>query len=322
MLSKRVLSRWTPIVFALLFLIACSVESGPDTDSPTEQPDIAGNNAATLSGAALGSDEADVQALRKEVDVTLMSPSADFELGTFYASRPRLETDSVFWILPLTNVGDETRCFVKVVDITFRDSDGGVLSAEDSQFVDGSVGALPSSIYTSTCLAPAETGYILGIQLDDNAPIYSDLDAVEIGGIEVSSSPPAAPDIRVIPQRYAVSMNQELSVNVENEGSQIGYVTDATTILLDADDLPLNWTFLDLSQGWDGDIAPAETRTLVDDIRYQGQAEKIRVITDFDSEPPEEVDAQGLTGVESHVERLQRRNAREQAKLEALQVKP
>ena len=314
--------RWIFVFAALVVLTACSVESGPGTDPPTsppaEQPDIAGNNAAVLTGATLGRGEADVQQLRKEVSVNLATPNADFRLEEFYASRPRLDTDTLYWILPLTNIGDQTRCFIEVAEITFRDSAGGVLSAEKGQFVDGSVGVYSPAIYTNTCLAPAETGYILGVQLDDNAPVYSDLDAVDIAEIGANPDVPTAPEIRAVPQRYDVSMDQELSVTVENEGDELGYVTGATYILLD--DAPLYWTFLDRSDAWNGEIAPGETRRLVDDVRYRGQAEKMRVITDFTGEPPAPDTVQGLSVTETDAERLRQRDAREQRKLEQLRA--
>ena len=316
--------KWISVFAVFIVLTACSVESGPDidppVDPPTEQPGIVRNNAAVLTGATLGRAEADVQQLRKEVSVNVATPNATFRLGEFYASRPSLETDTLYWTLPLTNIGDETRCFIRAVDISFRDAEGGILAAEKRQFVDGSVGVL-SSVYTNTCLEPNETGYVQGIQTDSNVDVYSTLASVDIGELEIDPNVPNAPDIRVIPQRYAVSMNQELSVSAKNEGDELGYVTDAVYVLLDADDAPLLWGFLDRT--WDGEIAPGETRNLVQDIDYEGQAEKMRVIVNFDGESPtsdamQGVSAQGLSGAETDAERLRQRNAREQRKLEQL----
>lgn len=311
------LPKWTFPLFTLALLTACATDSGPN---PPDEADVAGNNSAVLADAPLGSGEAEVEALRKEVTVNLADKNPNFELGPFYALRKSVDTQTLYWVLPVTNVGDETRCFIKIVDAIFRDETDSVLSAEMGQFVDGSVGVL-SSVYTNTCLAPDETGYIQGIQRGDNAPVYSTLETVDIARIEARSDIPTAPATQVIPQSYAVSMAGELVVSAENEGDRLGYVTDALYTLLDAEGRPLSWGFLDRSADWDGEISPGEVRRLETDIRYQGRAEKIRPVINFDNEPPSEMDAQAV-GVAADVARLKRRHALEDAKLESLPLHP
>ena len=111
------LPKWTPFLFLLVFLAACSTDT---VSQPPAGPDIAGNNAAVLVGAPLGSGERDVQQLRKEVPVNLATPNPDFELGTFSATRQSVNTEELYWILPITNVSDQTRCFVKAVNLSFQ----------------------------------------------------------------------------------------------------------------------------------------------------------------------------------------------------------
>ena len=314
--------RWTAFFLVLALLAACSTDSGPPptnppTNPPTQQPDITGNNSAVLTGAPLGSGETGVQRLRKEVSVNLATPNPDFELGTFSATRQSVDTETIYWILPLSNTGSQTRCFVKAVDLTFRDGTGSTLVVDERAFVDGSVGVLSS--YTSTCLAPRETGYIQGIETDRNVDVYSLLESVDIEKIEVNSSTPSAPEVEIIPQRYDVSMNQDLSVFVKNQGSQTGYVDSLTSTytLLDDRNRPLSWGFLDLGPGWDGELTPNETRNLVNTLRYGGEAEKIKVVVDFDNElSASSMSVQGLKGVEADLARLRQRNAAEEAKLE------
>ena len=319
--------RWTAFFLVLALLAACSTDSGPPTNNPpnpptnppTQQPDIMGNNSAVLTGVPLGSDEVDVERLRKEVPVNLATSNPDFELGTFSATRQSVDTETIYWILPITNTSNQTRCFIKAVNLTFRDGTGSTLVVDEQAFVDGGVGVLSS--YTSTCLASQETGYIQGIETDRNVDVYSLLESIDIETIEANSRVPEAPATEVIPQRYNVSMNQDLSVFVENQGDQTGYVSSlsSTYTLLDAGNRPLSWGFLDLGPGWDGELTPNETRNLVDTLRYRGEAEKIKVVVDFNNESSSaEMSAQGLKGVEADLARLRQRNAVEEAKLEQL----
>ena len=163
-------------------------------------------------------------------------------------------------------------------------------------------------------------GYIQGIQ--DNiggTSVYDLVESVNIETIEANSNVPNAPATEVIPQRYSVSMNQDLSVFVENQGDQTGYVDSlsSTYTLLDARNRPLSWGFLDLGPGWDGELTPNETRNLVDTLRYGGEAEKIKVVVDFDNElSASSMSVQGLKGVEADLARLRQRNVAEEAKLE------
>ena len=90
--------------------------------------------------------------------------------------------------------------------------------------------------------------------------------------------------------------------------------------MLDAADRPLSWGFLDLGAGWDGEIAPDETRNLVESLLYSGQAEKVKVVTSYEDEPDAtSMRTQGLKGVAADLERLRQREARESAKLEQLE---
>ena len=321
------LPKWSMSLLILIFLASCATDSNPPTDPPptnpppTDQPDIVGNNSAVLAGAPLGSGEADVQQLRKEVPVDLITANPDFELGAFSATRLSTDTQTLYWILPITNVSDEVRCFVKAVNLTFRDDANSQLALDSQAFVDGSVGVL-SSVYTNTCLASRETGYLRGIETDNNVDVYSLLESVDIETIEVNAGTPSTPQVEVIPQRYSVSMNQDVSVFVTNQGNGTGYVSELGNVytLLDAADQPLSWGFLDLGAGWDGEIAPDETRNLVESLRYSGQAEKVKVVTSYEDEPDAtSMRTQGLKGDAADLERLRQREARESAKLEQLE---
>lgn len=320
------LLKWSASFLILVLLASCATDSNPGpnpppTNPPTGQPDIAGNNSAVLTGAPLGSGETDVQQLRKEVPVDLITASSDFELGTFSATRPSTDTQALYWILPITNVSDEVRCFVKAVNLTFSDDANSQLALDSQAFVDGSVGVL-SSVYTNTCIASQETGYLRGIETDNNVDVYSLLESVEIETIEVNAGTPSTPQVEVIPQRYSVSMNQDMSVFITNQGNETGYVSELGNVytLLDAADRPLSWGFLDLGAGWNGEIAPDETRNLVESLRYSGQAEKVKVVTSYENEAnASSMRTQGLEGVAADLERLRRREARESAKLERLE---
>ena len=306
--------RFLFVMLVTLALVSCGADTmRPPTESPTEpptnSPSIKGNNSALLTGPTLGSGSASVGALRKEVSKVVSDAPPGLSFGTAYATRTSTTSETLYWVLPVTNTSGEALCFIRFNGITFSDGAGNTLAEDDFSYVTGSVGAFSSDMYTDTCLAPGETGYVLGIELSNPNPVYTSLDRISIAEV-VADSDATVPPVSIVPQLYT-AFGENLNVTVENKGTRTGYVTDFSSyLLLDAGGGPLAWGFLDRATGWEGALAVGERKGLIDPVRYNGSAQRVRVFVDFEATPQEQATS-SASRLEDQARRLQRRDERE-----------
>lgn len=155
-------------VVVVLALAACPSPSGNDADgSNAENQVVAGNGHALIDGPDFGAGSADPIELRKEIDVQL-GANSDSRLSvpsTASATRFSTYSDSIYLIVPVTNVSDETLAAVRTDDMWFLDASGGKMHAT------ARVGRIRGTVVASSFgfehnygLAPGETGYLIEIE--------------------------------------------------------------------------------------------------------------------------------------------------------------
>src|SRR5262249_55576794 len=114
----------------------------PDPFEPPGRTDAGAgvNSAAWLIGPPVGTGVADVGSLRKPLDVTpLPSPTnSRYRIGPAYAMRLTATgdaRDAAFVAFPVTNVTDQSFCFIFVDHYRWLDDHENPLRAEMSDFV-------------------------------------------------------------------------------------------------------------------------------------------------------------------------------------------
>lgn len=258
------------------------VPSNADTSLPSIP--FTGNNSALLSGAAIGTGTAAVGDLRKQIAVTVLGQNDSFAIGTAFATRPSTSSDAAYIVLPVTNTGSQTLCFVKLTGLTYRDAGGAALTAPDFTFVDGSVEKVSSTIFTDTCLVPGETGMVHDITTN----LYSAVAKMEFT-FESGSPPIGVPTASVIPQSYTTpSTSSAPVITVKNVGSgpaNIGGGT-STWFLLDDANQPLSWGFAFTDPSIPSVLVPVSgTATIPGYGFYDGSGSKLLVFVDFEDAP-------------------------------------
>ena len=216
----------------ILLLVACGGSGGVKPD-PNPPPTGVPNNSAVLSGAPLGTGTAPVSQLRKEIAVNLAN-TGTFKVGKGYATRDAADTETLYWFVSVTNESKTLQCFIEATSVQFKNSAGQTLVADDAAFVSGSVAVYQGTdIYTDTCLAGGQTGYLFGIELESEVPsIYTSVSSVVVSTLagDTGFSVPAA---KIIPQSYTVSKNspQELAVSIKNAGTGAVRVSKVLALL-------------------------------------------------------------------------------------------
>ncbi len=253
---------------------------------PTPGPGAAANNSAVLSGAALGSSITPNSELRREISASVTSENTTFSLDSAYATRTTADTETLDWFIAITNQGSSLQCFIRASVLEFRDSAGRTLTTDDFTFVSGSVGVDQSlDTYTGTCLGGGETGYLFGIELEDDAlALYSSVDSIVIATLESDGGFDASA-ARILPQRYTVTGGGP-SVTVRNEGTSAARIGDFSYFFfLDESNLPLTWGFFDNDLNSLNDnpvVDPGETHILEEPFSfYGGFSSKVQVQVDF-----------------------------------------
>ena len=237
-----------------------------------------GNNSALLSGATIGKGTTAIGDLRKQIAVTVLGTNPSLTVGTAFATRPVTSLDYAYIILPVTNTGSQTLCFVKLAGITYRDASSAALLSNGITFARGSVGKVSSTSFTDTCLAPGETGMVGEIK----ANLYAAVAKMEFT-LESSASAISAPAARVIPQSYAVQ-SATLAIAVKNSGSGPALVGAQnrfhTWFLFDDAMQPLTWGLTDLATP--SVVAANGAATITVNVLYDGSGSKLLVFTNFE----------------------------------------
>lgn len=265
------------------------------TPNPTPQPvlvswaDTSGNtylntnnNSALLSGDVIGTNTSAASNLRKS-DITLdvLNTNASIVLDSLQVTRSSATSTAAYVFISAVNISENTICFIKINSIIARDSGGTMLGSNSFTFVKGSTRDVGGGIYTSTCMAPGEKGYITSIFLD----VYDSIHTIEIGSVSFNASSSTIPDAKIIPTSYSASADSfstSVSVTVKNNGvSSVEAALFSSYILLDDQGYPLYYSFFD-SPDWGGVYEPSVAHTLTDSLSYPGIATTIRPLIDFD----------------------------------------
>jgi hypothetical protein len=208
-------------------------------------PTATTNDDANLSGMSVGLCDGSASLLRKKIPVTLTGGGTQFSIGDGYLMSDASIPAYAYFALPVTNVGTTMHCFVSASDYSWLDSAG---NSEGSflAYVTGSVGQVDPTIYTDTCLAPGETGFLLDIQSDlVSNDIYTPTTSVTLA--LSTSSDGTLPPAKVLPLGNTVA-GAVLTVAFENEGTRPADIAESNScpyILVDSGGLPVTWAFLD-----------------------------------------------------------------------------
>jgi hypothetical protein len=208
-------------------------------------PTATTNDAANLSGMSVGLCDGSASLLRKKIPVALTGGGTQFSIGDGYLLSDASVPQYAWLALPVTNLGTTMHCFVSASDYSWLDSAGnseGTLLA----YVTGSVGQVDPTIYTDTCLAPGETGFLLDIQSDlVSDDIYTPTTSVTLA--LSTSSDGTRPPAKISPLGYTVA-GAALAVAFENGGTGPADIAESNScpyILVDSGGLPVTWAFLD-----------------------------------------------------------------------------
>jgi hypothetical protein len=208
-------------------------------------PSARTNDDANLSGTSVGLCDGSASLLRKKIPVALTGGGTQFSIGDGYLMSDASVPEYAWLALPVTNLGTTMHCFVSASDYSWLDSAGNSEGAFLA-YVTGSVGQVDPTIYTDTCLAPGETGFLLDIQSDlVSNDIYTPTTSVTLA-LDTSSDG-TLPPAKVLPLGYTVA-GEALTVAFENEGTGPADIAESNScpyILVDSGGLPVTWAFLD-----------------------------------------------------------------------------
>lgn len=242
-----------------------------------------GNNSAILSGAAIGKGTTAVTELRKQLAVTVLGQHPSLTVGAAFATRSSKSTDTIYTVIPVTNTGGDTLCFVILDNMTYRDSTGAVLLADQSGYVSGSVRKLSAPVSTDSCLAPGETGVATGIETN----LYAKVAKIEFELTSSTYNSVSVPAAKVIPKSYTFSPTTSgLSIALENVGTVGAVISGGISkwVLLDDSAHPLSWSFAFTPPSSGTVVLPASGTSAITDsfVSYDGTGSKLLVFVDFE----------------------------------------
>lgn len=197
-----------------------------DSETGSARDTGAGNNWACMSDGDFPAGISDDPSLRRVIPYTVIGGSTSLELGAMTISRMTPTSEFTRTQLPVTNVSDSAWCFIQIEALSFSDGQSELINDGDA-FVDGSVGDLGNGLYTDTCLAAGESGYVLTItevgfdQVSEASLVLEDPDVI----------PAAALDVVVVPTGYVVA-GSDAEVTLEHVDGQDATVSDRAVWLL------------------------------------------------------------------------------------------
>lgn len=267
-------------------------EPTPDPAEPSPDPTPVANNAAIITGDALGSGTTPKGELQRAISASLTNENAAFELGEAYATRSGSDDEILEWFVAVTNRSGSLHCAIEATSVNLLDAAGQVLDTSLSFYVQGSVGKATSpytgDFYTNDCLASGETGYFSGVVTESFfARPYTSVEALSVETIESNADSEGAV-ARVLPQSVTVTdqpalSGDEISVTVKNEGPGSVRLTESSPFfLLDEANRPL-WR-----NGFIGDgqiLAAGDTTVLTGYLAYDGLASRVLVQIGFEDVP-------------------------------------
>jgi hypothetical protein len=244
------------------------------------------NNGGIIDGSELGTRTAAPDELRRSVQMQPDVPHPSFEVGPALVTRDDPSSETALLIVAVKNVGSVADCFIALEPMQWQ-SASGLLGEPEVAFVTGSLGVLEagSVFYTSTCLAPGESGFATEIRLGGlgGPNYYSELASISYTLTTIGDTP-RDPEPRLVPRAYDVNSRGSLSVTLENTGSCSAVVTSSSFssyVMLDEDSTPVMWGFLDHGAG---EIGVGATATAVhkSPLRFAGSARRVQFFFDFE----------------------------------------
>jgi hypothetical protein len=256
-----------------LGLLALVVGCG---DNKAESGPRSSNNSATLGGATVGTNAASAADLRRVIPVS--ATGAGFEVGSGYVTRPDAAASNVYLTVPVKNTAAGLRCAIRATSIAWQDAGGQSLTTTSTvTSLAGSVGQNGASV-ASTCLAPKETGYLVG--LDTTTTLFGSAARVVVA-LSAEDQGWTAPKAAVVPTSYS-SSGTSLVVNYTNSGTAAATVLGSSRYILLDDVGPIGWGFLSSNIVPAGPLAPGQSGSSSDaTFTFAGRATGVRAFIAF-----------------------------------------
>ncbi|MBW1878721.1 MAG: hypothetical protein JRI25_12120 [Deltaproteobacteria bacterium] len=197
-------------------------------------PPTSGNNWAILEGDVYPGSAPDEPDVQRDIDYERSEGHDYLEFGA--ASLVRSSSSYIRLMIPVTNLTIVPRCFVKLENLRYLDAAGNELHREDYEYVEGMAMVL-STVLTSTCLGPGQTGYFLDIvemDYDQIDHIAFDIGEPHLGGSENEAE--------TVPTQYAVTGN-EIDITVSHLGGPATSLSVSPWMLVDDSGVPVNWGY-------------------------------------------------------------------------------
>jgi hypothetical protein len=253
-------------------------------------PTMTTNDAATLAGGMFGRCDGSAPR-RKKIPLLITGGSADFGYGDAYLVEDPSNVLIAVLFGIVTNLGSTVHCNIAALPngYDWYDTQGRSLNVTGSPTILGSEGNAGSLIYVQSCLAPGETGVILGGNVSDGPGSPFDVTA-SISLALTYSGDGVLPAGSVVPQRYTVNSGDFL-VFIKNTGTEPDFLPTSgfpgTFVTFDDGGLPLWWGPLsEWSTGASGisAIAPGEEGFASPSQTVWGCATQLRIYIAFAGE--------------------------------------
>jgi hypothetical protein len=259
--------------------------AAPDAAAPSSVPDpgalappTSGNNSAHFD-LALGSGTTPNARLRKPLALRVVGAPRDLVAGPAILSRYAPDAQSLHSIfVRLENTGSRRRCFVRAEGLRLFDDAGELVGHDPTAYLTGSVGVSASGYTTTACLAPGESGYLLGL-------IDGDYQAAQLLDLVLDEGDPGlgAPATSVAPGEATLT-GDGLIVTAENlgpTGAKLGSF-DHQWIAFDDQGWPFEFGYLaPCDQDADRELASGESLDLCASIYLAGRAASVHVYLDY-----------------------------------------
>jgi hypothetical protein len=247
------------------------------------------NNSAELDGPPFGHGTDPNDTLRKVIRADLLAPEPRLTFGQVHALRTGVDA-FVNLAFSVTNTSSGNLCFIELEAFRLKDAGGATLVQPDlGPFVEGSVLAIDPVVWTSTCLLPGETGWIIDIESNNAVgDLYASLDSIEFRFAAEPFPADAVPPPRVLPNLYYVAADGIITVCFANLGTGPAEMTAQTfsryLALNDAGE-PLDWGFLTAHVQPIGLLQPTQNGSASTEhpSDFPGTAHRMRAFIDFES---------------------------------------
>lgn len=253
--------------------------NGSDGALPPRTDPREARKPAALNESSIGLRTVSNYELQKSAPVYLRKDHAALRVGPDAYIVRSYRTQSVpYLIIPVENVSsDSVTGFTKLVGVSVI-ADGYPAQTYKSIFVHGKVGvSVATGVYTRSCLWPRMTGYFL--EVVERAD-FADNFQIEIDSVVSNAAEFRDPYEQVYAYNYNV-FNDTLEVWAENYGSYSADVDNSWLyVLLDYRSEPVIWGF---TEAWNsGILNPGSITRRIKPIRYEGDANRILVLVDYE----------------------------------------